>query len=152
MQLRIFITILLSISYLFSFSQSFSELKFHKFITKNYRYSDSISTFCKENVATVYVEIKENKVTKIFSNNELGNLIVSDLEFIKKYNFTFKEEKKIGIFFILKNIKVSCIDSKKGYNETSLIIENILNEIYANRSDVFYLFNPIEIFVRDAIE
>jgi hypothetical protein len=130
------------------------EFNLFKFMGKNYRSSPEIKNFCEENVAIIYLNIKNNKVDSLSSNTALGDLIIKDLYFLKKY----KIEKclsttKIGVLVIIKNFDSFCLGYKKNYNENAVIVENIFSEKAKNnkQGDVNYIFTPFVITINEAI-
>jgi hypothetical protein len=60
------------------------EFNLFKFMGKNYRSSPEIKNFCEENVAIIYLNIKNNKVDSLSSNTALGDLIIKDLVTIQE--------------------------------------------------------------------
>lgn len=121
-------------------------LTFKKFLLKKYRTDEAIWKFCNKNYAIVYFDVYKNKIEKVHAEDSLGNIIAKDLKFTLGYKFDFKEEKKtLAIFFVIKNINADCVGTKNGYNETSIIIEDLLKKIDSKRDSVVFLGEPISL-------
>ena len=119
---------------------------FIKFVEKNYRTDSSIWKFCNENYTIVYFDVYKNKIEKVHAEDSLGNIITKDLKFTLGYKFDFKEDKKtLAMFFVIKNLNADCVGTKNGYNETSIIIENLLKKIDSKKDSVVFLGPPISL-------
>jgi hypothetical protein len=120
----------------------------HKYISLRYRSSEKVETYCKGNIAIVYIKIKNSKIDSVYSNNELGNLILENLQFIKNYKFKKHiDNPQIGLFFILKNVTANCAGVNNGFNGNAIRIEDFLKEIELNRRMVNFHYYPISILI-----
>lgn len=158
MYLKIFILALCNLFYLNSFAQIEDKCSledFTKYIEKNYRTNNEIWEFCNKNYSIVYFDIdKNNKIEKIYGDDDLGNLLTKNLGF--SLNHTIKDlkinKKTIGIFFILKNTNANCVDIKNGYNSTSFIIENLFTQISKKQNSSFFIWKPIILITPNPIK
>nr|MBC7611787.1 hypothetical protein [Pseudopedobacter sp.] len=151
MYLKIFILIIFNsfcINFCFA-QQSKTKSDFNdliKFIEKNYRSNDDVWNICDKNFTIVYFDIdKNNDVKKIYSEDDLGNLIAKKLQFTLDYHLKDlkTENQTFGVFFILKNISSNCVDIKNGYNSASLVVEELLKKISLKSKTVLFSWSPI---------
>lgn len=149
LKLLIILVILNLSSYQRVFAQDNSKdysLTFTKFLLKKYRTDEAIWKLCNANYAIVYFDVYKDKIVKVYAEDSLSNIIAKDLIFTLGYKFDFKEEKKtLALFFVIKNINADCVDTKNGYNQTSVIIENLLTKIYSKKDSVVFMGPPISL-------
>lgn len=110
-----------------------------------YRPNPEVENYCNQNYAVVYLKSdSKGHVTSISSTDSLGNMIVPGLSFLKGYNIE-KPNKTLGLFFVLRNI-ATCSETKRGFNETSDIIINLLAEL-EKKNDVEFIYHPFFILI-----